>query len=193
MRLIEILTALLLLVPSYFITIKLIEAKLIDKLPDSNLLKKWWGAYYGFIIIGITFLLYPMANYFIAEPWVETPPLSEILNENNRALQELAITEIEIGTKSWFLEYKGEKLVQTNGHGSVVDGYELETNREDFYITEAYLLRGFRARYTNGKWLAKVPVSVTTSDVEIAKLQVKNLVKSIHRQFENQKKIDASW
>ena len=193
MRLIEIVAALLLLVPSYFITTKLIERKLINRLPDSNLLKRWWAAIYGPIIIGITFLLYPIANHIIAEPWVETPPLSEILNDNNSTLQELSITEIEVGTKSWLLEYKGGKLVKTNGHGNVTNGYELQTNIEDFYVTEVYLLRGFRARYENGVWIAKVPISVTTRDVEVAKEQVQKLVKSINNHFSNQKEVDQTW
>ena len=178
---------------------KLIEKHLIAKLSNESWFKKNWNSFifwilrYFSIAIGIFFILQPICNSLVREQWVETPPLSKILNEHNNTLNKLSITEIEVGTKSWLLEYKGGKLIKTNGHGNVTNGYEVETNGENLYVTEAYLLRGFRASYINGVWVAKVPESVTSRDVEVAKEQVIRLVSSIDKHYKKVQKNKSSW
>lgn len=193
MRLIEIIVPVLLLVPSFFI-VRLIDKKLIDELPRGNIFKKYWDFEYFFVILAVVFILNYQANMIIREPWVNTPPLANILNQNEGTLRKYSMSEIEISTRTMAMEFYGGELIKYRGtNANVIDGYEIETNVEDFYVTEIYLLKGFRARYIDGKWIAEVPKSVITRDLEEAKKQVEKLLDSIDKHFKNSKEKRSTW
>ena len=193
MRLIEIIAILLLFIPSYYI-VDLIEKKLINKLPKTNAVSKHWTKIWFPIILLVVYLLAPISNNIIREPWIKTPPLSSILNDNSHTLKRLNITEIEINTRSYSLEYQAGKLISHKGTtGNVVTGYELETNIEDFYVTEIYLLKGFKASIKDGLWISEVPTSVTTRNVNTAKKQIEHLINSINKHFKNRIERKRSW